>query len=96
MWVTKHLSIESLLTKHPKQNGGKWMLVPDLFLLKVLKRLFEFPEYSELKSIETIDDHGDLETWEGTTVKLSLIANRPLKSGKLEFQWVEKPGEFVN
>ena len=48
--------IESLLTKH-QTEWRKWMLVPDL-LLKAKKTL-NF-EYSELKSIETIDDH-DLE-----------------------------------
>ena len=44
---------QSLLTKHPKQNGGKWMLVPDL-LLKVLKRLLNFlniPSLNQLKQL---------------------------------------------
>ena len=39
------------------------------------------------------EGHGDLEAWEGTTVDLALITNQPVQSGKLEFQWVEKPKE---
>ncbi len=58
------------------------------------KKTFEFPEYSELEPLEITEKHGDLETWEGTTVDLSLMANQPLKSGKLEFKWLEKPEEL--
>lgn len=83
-----------ILVDQAPQTEWRKMDVGARPFIKSFKKTFEFPEYSELKSIETIDDHGDLEAWEGTTVKLSLIANRPLKSGKLEFQWVEKPGEL--
>lgn len=57
------------------------------------KKSFKFPEYSELEPSEAIEDHGDLEAWEGSTVQLGLITNKPINSGKVEFQWLEKPVE---
>ena len=82
-----------VLVDHAPQTEWRKMEVGARPFIKSFKKNFEFPEYSELKPAETIEDHGDLEAWEGTTVILSLIANQPLKSGKLEFKWLEKPEE---
>ena len=60
-----------ILVDQAPQTEWRKMDVGARPFIKSFKKSFEFPEYSELKSIETIDDHGDLEAWEGTTVKLS-------------------------
>ena len=44
------------------------MLVPDP-LSKVLRRIINFPEYSELEPEEKTEEHGDLEAWEGTNCR---------------------------
>jgi len=55
---------------------------------------FTFPAYSELEPVNIVENHGDLEAWEGTEIELSLKLSQAVKTGSLEFQWVEKPQEL--
>jgi hypothetical protein len=82
------------LVDHAPQTEWRKMEVGARPFIEKFKKNFDFPEYSELEPVEKIDEHGDLEAWEGTNVTLSLIANQPLKSGKLQIQWLEKPEEM--
>ena len=54
---------------------------------------FIYPDYTELKPLKTIENQGDLKAWEGTIINLSLSANQPIRSGRIEFQWLEKAEE---
>jgi hypothetical protein len=54
---------------------------------------FIYPDYTELKPVKTIENQGDLKAWEGTIINLSLSANQPIRSGRIEFQWLEKAEE---
>ena len=58
-----------ILVDQAPQTEWRKMDVGARPFIKSFKKNFKFPEYSELESIETIEDHGDLEAWEGTTVK---------------------------
>ncbi|MEC8044303.1 MAG: hypothetical protein VX130_06910, partial [Verrucomicrobiota bacterium] len=55
---------------------------------------FTFPAYSELEPVNIVESHGDLEAWEGTEIELSMKLSQAVKTGSLEFQWVEKPQEL--
>ena len=83
-----------ILVDQAPQTEWRKMDVGTRPFIENFKKNYKFPEYSELAPVEKLDDHGDLKAWEGTTVELSMISNQPLKSGRLEFQWLEKPREI--
>ena len=83
-----------ILVDQAPQTEWRQMDVGTRPFIENFKKNYKFPEYSELAPVEMLDDHGDLKAWEGTTVELSMISNQPLKSGRLEFQWLEKPPEI--
>ena len=83
-----------ILVDQAPQTEWRQMDVGTRPFIENFKKNYKFPEYSELAPVEKLDDHGDLKAWEGSTVELSMISNQPLKSGRLEFQWLEKPREI--
>ena len=83
-----------ILVDQAPQTEWRKMDVGGRPFIEKFKKNYSFPEYTELEPVEQFDDHGDLEAWEGTTVELSLISNQSLKSGNVEFQWLEKPQEL--
>ena len=82
-----------ILVDNAPQTEWRNMDVGSRPYIKNFQKNFQYPEYSELEPLQLTEGHGDLEAWEGTTVDLALITNQPVQSGKLEFQWVEKPKE---
>jgi hypothetical protein len=61
--------------------------------IKNFRKVFTYPAYTELQSDETLENHGDVEAWEGTVVEISANLSQSVKSGSYEFQWVEKEDE---
>ena len=61
--------------------------------IKNFRKVFTYPAYTELQSDETLENHGDIQAWEGTVVEISANLSQSVKSGTYEFQWVEKDDE---
>ena len=61
--------------------------------IKNFRKVFTYPAYTELQSDETLENHGDIQAWEGTVVEISANLSQSVKSGTYEFQWVEKEDE---
>ena len=82
-----------VLIDQAPQTEWRKMEVGSRPFVREYQKNFQYPAYSELEPEKAIEKHGDLEAWEGTEIDLSMYLSQPVKSGMLEFQWVEQPQE---
>lgn len=75
------------------QTEWKKMEVRARPFIESYEKNFIFPPYSKLQPLKIVENHGDLEAWEGTEIELSMSLNQPVKSGTIEIQWTGKNSE---
>lgn len=61
--------------------------------IKKFRKIYTYPAYTELQSEEMLENHGDIEAWEGTEVEITANLSQSVKSGTYDFKWVEKEDE---